>query len=265
MTMHRIDDKQEKQLVMSVAGKTILYTGAAGGLGVETTLAFLRAGAKVAAIDNDPRKIADLEARAAAEGLQGLTIRAIDLADLKPLRGALQAVSDEVGGFDVVINNAAIYPSKPFEDYTLEEMQRVQHINVDAGIVCVQVALPHMRSKHWGRIINIASVTAYGGWANLSPYVQSKGALMGLARAWAREFGAFGITVNAVSPGAFPTDAEKIHPDPEGYTRFVLDHQSVKRRGNALDIANALMFLASDAASFISGQTLNVDGGWVMH
>lgn len=251
--------------MISVAGKTILYTGAAGGLGTETTLAFLRAGAKVAAIDHDREKIAGLEARATAEGLKDLTIRAIDLSDLNALPGRLHALSDEVGGFDVVINNAAIYPSKPFEDYTLEEMQRVQRINVDAGIVCVQVALPHMRARNWGRIINIASVTAYGGWANLSPYVQSKGALIGLTRAWAREFGAYGITVNAVAPGAFPTDAERIHPDPEGYTRFVLDHQSVKRRGHASDIANALMFLSSDAASFISGQTLNVDGGWVMH
>ncbi len=247
----------------SVAGKTILYTGAAGGLGLETTLNFLRAGARVVAIDHDPRKIEELKGK--AEGLSGLSIHALDLSDLQALRPALETISREAGGFDIVINNAAIYPSKSFEDYTLEEMQKVQHINVDAGIVCVQVALPHMREKGWGRIINIASVTAYGGWALLSPYVQSKGALIGLARAWAREFGAYGITVNAISPGAFPTDAEKIHPDPEGYTKFVLEHQAVKRRGSSRDIASALMFLASDEAGFITGQTLNVDGGWVMH
>ncbi|MCI1002671.1 NAD(P)-dependent dehydrogenase (short-subunit alcohol dehydrogenase family) [Ochrobactrum sp. J50] len=247
----------------SVAGKTILYTGAAGGLGLETTLNFLRAGARVVAIDHEPRKIEELKGK--AEGLSGLSIHALDLSDLQALRPALEAISREAGGFDIVINNAAIYPSKSFEDYTLEEMQKVQHINVDAGIVCVQVALPHMREKGWGRIINIASVTAYGGWALLSPYVQSKGALIGLARAWAREFGAYGITVNAISPGAFPTDAEKIHPDPEGYTKFVLEHQAVKRRGSSRDIASALMFLASDEAGFITGQTLNVDGGWVMH
>lgn len=250
---------------MPVAGKTILYTGAAGGLGTETTLSFLRSGARVVAIDNDAVKNEALVDRAKAEKLAGLVVEAIDLSDLDALRRSLETLSKKIGGFDVVINNAAIYPSKPFEDYSLEEMQRVQRINVDAGIVCVQVALPHMREKGWGRIINIASVTAFGGWANLSPYVQSKGALIGLARAWAREFGAYGITVNAVSPGAFPTDAEKIHPDPEGYTRYVLEHQAIKRRGDASDIANALMFLASDAAGFITGQTLNVDGGWVMN
>lgn len=251
--------------MMSVANKTILYTGAAGGLGTETTLNFLRAGARVVAIDNNPDKVANLIALANKEDLGGLVVKALDLSDLSHLRQSLEGIAKEVGGFDIVINNAAIYPSKPFEEYSLEEQQMVQRINVDAGIVCVQVSLPHMRAKGWGRIINIASVTAYGGWANLSPYVQSKGALIGLTRAWAREFGAYGITVNAVAPGAFPTDAEKIHPDPDGYTRFVLDHQAVKRRGSPADIANALMFFASDAASFVTGQTLNVDGGWVMH
>lgn len=247
----------------SLAGKTILYTGAAGGLGLETTLHMLRADARVVAIDNNPIKVAAL--KEAANGLGGLTIEMLDLADLGGLRKGLQRLSDEAGGFDVVINNAAIYPSKPFEDFTIEEIQMVQRINVEAGIVCVQVALPHMKAAGRGRIINIASVTFSGGWADLAPYVQSKGALIGLARAWAREFGKYGITVNAVSPGAFPTDAEKIHPDLDAYERRIYEHQAIQRRGNPGDIANLLMFLASDAASFITGQTINIDGGWVMH
>lgn len=247
----------------SVAGKTILYTGAAGGLGLDTTVNLLKTGARVVAIDNDEAKVSAL--RAAAGGLDGLTIAMLDLSDLDGLRAGLQKLSAEVGGFDVVINNAAIYPSKPFEDYSIEEMQRVQRINVDAGIVCVQVALPHMKTAGRGRIINIASVTISGGWADLAPYVQSKGALIGLTRAWAREFGKHGITVNAVSPGAFPTDAEKIHPDLPAYEKRIYDHQAIQRRGSPEDIANILLFLASDASSFITGQTINVDGGWVMH
>jgi len=250
---------------ISVAGKSILCTGAAGGLGLATTLRFLRAGARVVAIDNDPAKVETLRSSVENERLDGLTVREADLSNLATLRELLQETARETGGYDIVINNAAIYPSKPFEEYSIEEFQAVQRVNVDAGVVCVQMALPSMREKGWGRIINIASVTAYGGWANLAPYVQSKAALIGLTRAWASEFGQYGVTVNAVAPGAFPTDAEKIHPDPEGYTRFVLDHQAVKRRGHADDIANALMFLASEGSGFITGQTLNVDGGWVMN
>jgi 3-oxoacyl-[acyl-carrier protein] reductase len=248
----------------SVAEKTILYTGAAGGLGLETTLRFLRAGAHVVAIDNDHDKMARLCERATEERLTELSTSEIDLADAHELRARLQELHRQTGGFDIVINNAAIYPLRPFEELTLEDFHAVQRVNVDAGIVCVQAALPHMREQGWGRIINISSVTFYGGWANLAPYVQSKGALIGLTRAWAREFGVHGITVNAVAAGAFPTDAEKIHPDPEAYARFILDHQAIKRRGEPRDVAHMLMFLGSEASGFITGQTINLDGGWVM-
>jgi 3-oxoacyl-[acyl-carrier protein] reductase len=247
----------------SLEGKTILYTGAAGGLGLETTLELLRSSAKVVAVDNDANKVAAL--LQAAHGLSGLTVAKLDLADLAGLRAGLQKLSAELGGFDIVINNAAIYPSKPFEDYSIEEMQLVQRINVDAGIVCVQVALPHMKATRRGRIINISSVTISGGWSDLTPYVQSKMALVGLTRSWAREFGKHGITVNAVAPGAFPTDAEKIHPDLAAYEKRIYEAQALQRRGAPADIANILMFLASDAASFITGQTIHVDGGWYMH
>lgn len=251
-----------KDVFGSLAGRTILYTGAAGGLGLETTLHLLRSGARVVAIDNNADKIAAL--RQAANGLDGLRIDRLDLSQLDSLRTELERISREVGGFDVVINNAAIYPSKPFEQFTIEEIQMVQRVNVEAGIVCVQVALPHMKAKGRGRIINIASVTFSGGWSDLVPYVQSKGALIGLARAWAREFGKYGITVNAISPGAFPTDAEKIHLDFAAYEKRIYEHQAIQRRGAPNDIANLLMFLASDASSFITGQTINIDGGWIM-
>jgi len=247
----------------SLNGRTILYTGAAGGLGLETTVEMLRLGAKVIAIDNNPANVAALQD--AAAGMPGLTVAMLDLSDLAGLKAGLQRISGEVGGFDVVINNAAIYPSKPFEDFSIEEMQLVQRINVDAGIVCVQVALPHMKAAGRGRIINISSVTISGGWADLTPYVQSKMALVGLTRSWAREFGKHGITVNAVAPGAFPTDAEKIHPDLPAYEKRIYEAQALQRRGAPADIANILMFLASAAASFITGQTIHVDGGWVMH
>jgi NAD(P)-dependent dehydrogenase (short-subunit alcohol dehydrogenase family) len=122
-----------------------------------------------------------------------------------------------------------------------------------------------MKAAGRGRIINISSVTISGGWSDLTPYVQSKMALVGLTRSWAREFGRHGITVNAVAPGAFPTDAEKIHPDLPAYEKRIYEAQALQRRGAPADIANILMFLASDAASFITGQTIHVNGGWTMY
>ncbi|WP_423606844.1 SDR family NAD(P)-dependent oxidoreductase [Sphingomonas sp. MS122] len=244
--------------------RTVLYTGAAGGLGHDTTLLLIERGATVVAIDNDLAKVDALKAAAEGKGPGELVVSTADLSDLAGFRATLDRLIAATGGFDVVINNAAIYPSKPFEEYSIEEHQAVQRVNVDAGIVAVQAALPGMRDKGFGRIVNISSITLSGGWANLSPYVASKMALVGLTRAWAREFGPYGVTVNAIAPGAFPTDAEKIHPDPEGYNRMVLDAQAIKRRGTAHDIANAIAFFASDESGFVTGQTLHVNGGWVM-
>jgi NAD(P)-dependent dehydrogenase (short-subunit alcohol dehydrogenase family) len=101
------------------------------------------------------------------------------------------------------------------------------------------------------------------GMAELSAYVGSKGALIGMARVWARELGPFGITVNIVSPGAFQTAAETIHPDPEGYSRFVISQQAIKRRGDPVEFTKLVAFLLSDEAGFITGQNIRIDGGWV--
>src|SRR3712207_8504944 len=131
--------------------------------------------------------------------------------------------------------------------------------------LCARAAFPHMRERGHGRIINVASITFFIGWSGFLDYVSSKGAVIGFTRTLAREVGPEGITVNAISPGAFPTDAERVHPDQEALNRRILDQQSLKRRGTPEDVGNLAAFLASDAASFITGQTVMIDGGWAMH
>ena len=244
--------------------RKVLITGGAGGLGLPTVMALLKSGATVIVLDRDSLKIKELQS--AASGLPGnLIIESVDLSNAEELQNVLRRVHSEIGGIDTLINNAAIYPSKPFEEYSLEEYQLIQRINVESAVICAQALLPGMKENGFGRIVNISSITFSGGWENLSPYVASKGALIGLARTWAREFGAFGITVNCVAPGAFPTDAEKIHPDLEGYTKRIYEHQAVKRRGKPLDVVNAINFFISEESGFVTGKTLNVDGGWVMN
>ncbi|MBV7486399.1 SDR family NAD(P)-dependent oxidoreductase [Bordetella sp. BOR01] len=248
----------------SMDGRRVLCTGAAGGLGVGIATALLQAGARVVALDLDARRLERLRGAIAPELAPRLEIVAADLADAHALQGQTEQLL-AAGTIDVLVNNAAIYPSRPFEEYSDAELKRVHRVNVEAAVQLTRAVLPGMRGQQWGRIINVTSITLSGGWEDLQPYVQSKGSMLGNTRAFAREFGKWGITVNAVAPGAFPTDAEKIHPDPEGYSRMVLERQSVKRRGHAGDIGSAILFLASDEASFISGQNLAVDGGWIMH
>jgi 3-oxoacyl-[acyl-carrier protein] reductase len=249
---------------MDLSGKKILLTGAAGGLGLDSALEFVRAGGRVFALDIDLEKGKLLEQRAAKLGAGSLVYVNQDLGDQNQLLRTLQSMVEREGEIEILVNNAAIYPAKRFEDYSMDEYRRVQQINVEAAILCCQALLPGMKKRGYGRIVNVSSVTVYGILPNLYPYVASKASLIGLTRAWAREFGAFGVTVNAICPGAIPTDAEKIHPDPDAYAKFVLDHQALKRRGSPQDIANALLYFASDFSSFVTGQVLNVDGGWVM-
>jgi NAD(P)-dependent dehydrogenase (short-subunit alcohol dehydrogenase family) len=121
-----------------------------------------------------------------------------------------------------------------------------------------------MRERGGGSIVNVSSITFFIGWTLLLDYVTSKGGIVGFTRTLAREVGPDGINVNAIAPGAFPTDAEKIHPNPDEYNRWVLEQQSLKRRGTPEDIGNVVAFLASQEASFITGQTVGIDGGWMM-
>jgi 3-oxoacyl-[acyl-carrier protein] reductase len=250
---------------MDLSGKKILITGAVGGLGRDSALEFVRVGGRVFALDIDLDKGKLLEQEATKLGSGSLVYVNQDLREQDQLLRALRSIVEREGGIEILVNNAAIYPSKRFEDYSIDEYRKVQQVNVEAAILCCQVLLPGMKEHGYGRIINVSSVTFYGMLPNLYPYVASKASLIGLTRAWAREFGVFGITVNAICPGAIPTEAERIHPDPDGYARFVLDHQALKRRGRPQDVANALLYLASDSSSFVTGQVLNVDGGWVMH
>jgi 3-oxoacyl-[acyl-carrier protein] reductase len=250
---------------MPILGRVALVTGAAGGLGSVTAAALARQGARVLVLDlpasPGDRVAAEIE-REAGPG----TARFVpfDLADLDGTRVLVSDLVAEYGVIDILVNNAAIFPRKPLEEYTIPEWQQVQRINADAAFVCAQAVVPGMRRAGSGRIINIASITFFGILELLAPYVTSKGAVVGLTRALARELGPSGITVNAVAPGAFPTAAEAIHPDREGYERFVLDRQAVKRRGRPEDIANAVLFFAAEESGFITGQLLAVDGGWVM-
>lgn len=244
-------------------GRVAIVTGAGGGLGEGICLGLAREGAKVACTGRTQESIDAIRDKVLAAGGEAISVLC-DVTDDASIEAMTAEVARRFGGIDILVNNAAIYPRKAWTDYSPDEWDEVMATNLRGYFLCARAAVPHMAPRGHGRIINLSSITAFGGWAMLLPYVTSKGGIISFTRALAREIGPQGITVNAIAPGAFPTDAEKIHPDPEGYNRFVLENQSIKRRGTPEDMGNLVTFLASDRASFITGQTINIDGGWVM-
>lgn len=254
---------------MEHKGRNAIITGAVGGLGVAQVEALARSGAAVTMVDvkADGAAIAEQIAERLPEGVPAPRYEIIDLADSDALKDRVAALDAEVGGYDIVVNNAAINPSDPIDDYSLDLYRKTHAINATAAVAIAMATVPSMKRKGWGQIVNICSITMNGGWTDFTAYVSSKGELLMFTRSLARELGQFNIRVNAVSPGAIPTAMEEeVWADQlETYRKFLLDHQSLKYRGSPEDIAEAILFLISDKAKFITGQNLSVDGGWWMH
>jgi NAD(P)-dependent dehydrogenase (short-subunit alcohol dehydrogenase family) len=243
---------------------TAVVTGAGGALGRAIARRLAADGHVVAVADIDADAVAATRDLIAGDGGKAAAWT-VDLRDPESVRGLFDAVGSEHGGTAILVNNAAIYPSRPFLDIPLAEYDDVHAVNQRGYWLCAQAAARQMtRAGGGGAIINIASIVTSGGWADLASYVATKGAAVALTRALARELGVSGIRVNAVSPGAFPTAAETIHENPERYNQFVLDHQALKRRGTPEELAAVVSFLAGPDSSFVTGQTIEVDGGWVM-
>lgn len=241
-----------------------IITGGGGGLGVGITKGLVQHGAAVVIAEIVPERGQALAKEINDAGGKALYVHT-DVAQNDSIEVMVGKTIETFGRVDILINNAAIYPSRPFTAIKQEEWDQVFAVNIRGYYLCARAVYPHMKRQGRGKIVNLSSVTfLLGKWANLLDYISTKGAVIGFTKALATEIGVDGITVNCVAPGAFPTDAEKIHPDPVGYNKFVLENQAIKRRGTPDDIANAVLFFASAMSDFITGQTLAVDGGWSM-
>ncbi|GLK16085.1 oxidoreductase [Herbiconiux flava] len=248
---------------MHVQDKVAIITGAGGALGRATAL---RLGADGFAIGALGRASADLAETAAQLEAEGFPVRMleVDLRDSDAIEAAVAGTERDFGPVGALINNAAIYPSTPFLEIPLAEYDDVVTVNQRGYFYAAQVAARGMVARRSGAIVNVGSITWHGGWSNLASYVSTKGAAVALTRALARELGEHGIRVNAVSPGAFPTKAEEIQGDAAEYSAHVIEHQALKRRGSDAELAAVVSFLVGPDSSFVTGQTINVDGGWIM-
>jgi 3-oxoacyl-[acyl-carrier protein] reductase len=247
---------------MSVAGKTAIVTGAATGIGRATAQLLAERGARVVAAGLQPERLRETVDAIAAAGGEAIAADA-DLSDPDAIAGVAERAAEAFGGTDILVNNAAVYPLGPWYEMDAAEWDELFATNVRGYYLMARAVRPQMLARGGGSVVNVSSVTFWTGNALLLAYVASKGAVIGFTRALAREAGPDGIRANAVAPGAFPTAATKIHADQEKLWSDVMEAQSIKRRGEVEDVARAIAFFASDDSSFVTGQTLLVDGGWM--
>jgi 3-oxoacyl-[acyl-carrier protein] reductase len=244
--------------MFNLAGKVALVTGASQGIGRDTALALAQAGAKVAVAARSESKLADLVQDIAAKGGEALAVT-MDVADAEQVKAGFKQVLARFGRLDILVNNAAITRDGLALRMKLDDWDAVLRTNLTGAHLCIQQALGPMLRQKGGRIINIASVVAQSGNAGQANYVASKGGVLGLTKAIAIEVASRNITVNAIAPGFVETAMTAVLPDK---TKEELKARiPLGRMGTAGDIAAAIVFLSSDEAGYITGHTLDVNGG----
>ncbi|MCQ4159905.1 SDR family oxidoreductase [Roseomonas sp. GC11] len=246
-----------------VRERVVIITGAGQGIGREVARQFAAAGARVVVADvNGGRASAVSREIIAADG-DALALTT-DVAD----KASVEAMADEVlhryGRIDVLINNASIFASinkRTFDEIPLSEWEQVLRVNVTGTYLACCAVAPAMRRANWGRIINISSDSVPRGIPNYLHYVTSKSAIIGMTNALARELGSYGITVNCLRPGAIATEVERTHNPTMTFRTKILGEQCLGRGQLPEDLAGIMIFLATSAAGFVTGQTIAVDGG----
>jgi 3-oxoacyl-[acyl-carrier protein] reductase len=259
---------------MKLKDKVAIITGGAYGLGNAYAMAYADEGAKIVIAD-----IAFEAAKAAEEALtarhkEALALK-VDVSKVEDTLEMAKKTAERFGGIDILVNNAAVLGrvrisrGVPFNELSLAEWDKVMAVNVTGSFLCCRAVFPYMKARGKGKIINVTSNQFFtgGGRTKYVHYVVSKGAVIGLTRALARELGEYNINVNVIAPGSTQTDVPTGNPEVDEFVRKMrqsaVDYQCLKRLEYPADLVGTAVFLASSDSDFITGQTLVVDGGAV--
>jgi NAD(P)-dependent dehydrogenase (short-subunit alcohol dehydrogenase family) len=246
----------------SLEGKVAVVTGAAQGIGNAIAKGLAAEGARIVVADLNR---ADEAAQEFEDGI-GLTV---DVADELQVERMAQQVVDECGRIDILVNNAGLYASlqmRPFTEIPVEEWRQVMDVNVLSMFLTTRAVVPRMREQGGGRIVNISSGTPFRGVPFLLHYVTSKGAIVALTRALAKELGRDDVLVNCVAPGFTMSDGVREHPEViEALRDISVSARTIQRDQEPEDVVGAVVFLCGPGAAFVTGQTIVIDGGQYFH
>jgi NAD(P)-dependent dehydrogenase (short-subunit alcohol dehydrogenase family) len=243
-----------------LTGKVAVVTGASRGLGQYLGRALAHAGADLVITSRRLPDLGPFQREIEALGRRVFPVE-LDLRNAGSIRAAEEAASAHFGNIDVLVNNAGCNVRKPALDVTWDDWNLVLDTNLRGSFFVAQAFARGMVQRGYGRIINIGSVTSVFGYAGIAPYCASRGGIKQLTMSLADEWGSHGVTVNCLAPGWFKTKQNAVLYENEKWVEYIKDRIPLKRPGQPDDLNGAVVFLASDASAYITGQTLLVDGG----
>lgn len=247
---------------MRLEGKTSIVTGASRGIGKAISIAFSKEGAKVALIDKDIELSQEIASRINEEGGEAYAIKA-DVSDFAEVEKMVNEVINRFGFIDILVNNAGIINRGTFIELRNEDWDRVMAVNLGGTFNCCKAVVPHMIKQGGGKIINVSSIAGKIGDITASPaYGTSKGAINTFTKSLARQLAQFNINVNAVAPHAIETDMSSQWSEEK--RREIISSIPLKRMGKPEEVADVVVFLATEGAGFITGEIININGGYLM-
>ena len=245
----------------NLEGKGAVVTGASRGLGRAMAVAFAKAGAKVALLGRDTEKLAETAALCTAAGSEGAAFTA-DVTSEADVAKVQKDVLAKFGRVDILVNNAGINIRKNVDEFTLDEWNSVIGTNLTSAFLLCRAFVPHMKGKGWGRILNMTSIMSHVSLGGRAAYSSSKAGLLGFTKALAMELAPEGICVVGISPGPFATEMNTPLINNVELNRQFLEKIPMGKWGQPEDIGTLAAYLCSDAAGFITGTDILIDGGW---